>query len=88
MCLANMPRWAYSQDRKACVQFIYGGCGGNRNRFLSETDCSDRCGSQSGTTQPEVYRDDEVCKSYKLVGVLETNLILCSIMRFFFFSSK
>ena len=64
MCLANLPRWGYDEARQSCIQFIYGGCGGNRNRFLTETDCTDRCGSQSmsdETADPE--SSDDVCKS-------------------------
>ena len=29
-CMAYMPRWAWDEEKKDCVQFVYGGCGGNR----------------------------------------------------------
>lgn len=47
-CLAYMPRWAYNPAVSACAQFIYGGCGGNRNRFLTEEACLERCSSGGG----------------------------------------
>ena len=33
--------------QKRCKIFIYGGCKGNRNNFLSETQCTQRCDSNS-----------------------------------------
>ena len=33
--------------QKRCKIFIYGGCKGNRNNFLSETQCLQRCDSDS-----------------------------------------
>lgn len=38
-CMAYMIRWAYSVTENKCSTFIYGGCNGNLNRFMSETDC-------------------------------------------------
>uniref|UniRef100_A0A224Y875 Pancreatic trypsin inhibitor n=1 Tax=Rhipicephalus zambeziensis TaxID=60191 RepID=A0A224Y875_9ACAR len=43
VCRAYMPRWYYDASRNVCSTFIYGGCGGNRNNFQSETDCQRRC---------------------------------------------
>lgn len=35
--------WYFDTKIKRCRQFYYGGCGGNENRFASETDCEQRC---------------------------------------------
>ena len=33
MCLAYFPSWAYDINKGICRGFVYGGCGGNANRF-------------------------------------------------------
>lgn len=44
MCLAYMPSWGFDVKEGACARFIYGGCGGNGNRFPSEEACQQACG--------------------------------------------
>ncbi|XP_016894176.1 amyloid beta (A4) precursor protein a isoform X3 [Cynoglossus semilaevis] len=44
-CRAMLPRWYFDRQEDRCVQFIYGGCGGNRNNFESEEYCMSVCGS-------------------------------------------
>lgn len=38
-------RWFYNATIRSCVQFDYGGCGGNFNNFLSEKKCQEVCHS-------------------------------------------
>ena len=38
-----MPRWAHNPETHECEAFIYGGCGGNDNRFASEEQCEQAC---------------------------------------------
>ncbi|XP_029429755.1 amyloid-like protein 2 isoform X2 [Rhinatrema bivittatum] len=42
-CRAVMPRWYFDLNKKKCIRFIYGGCGGNRNNFESEDYCMAVC---------------------------------------------
>ncbi|XP_056399689.1 amyloid beta precursor like protein 2 isoform X1 [Hyla sarda] len=42
-CRAMFPRWYFDIKQKKCVRFVYGGCGGNRNNFQSETYCMAVC---------------------------------------------
>ncbi|KAH8271911.1 hypothetical protein KR044_010426 [Drosophila immigrans] len=42
-CLMYIPQWSYNSEVNECVKFIYGGCGGNDNRFSSEKECKERC---------------------------------------------
>ncbi|EUB57904.1 Kunitz-type serine protease inhibitor BmTI-A [Echinococcus granulosus] len=39
LCLAYFPSWGYEQSTGQCVEFIYGGCQGNLNRFYSKEEC-------------------------------------------------
>uniref|UniRef100_A0A8C5MJD6 Amyloid-beta A4 protein n=1 Tax=Leptobrachium leishanense TaxID=445787 RepID=A0A8C5MJD6_9ANUR len=47
-CRAMITRWFYDVTEMKCVQFIFGGCGGNRNNFDSEDYCMAVCGSVMG----------------------------------------
>ncbi|XP_071086326.1 uncharacterized protein [Haliotis cracherodii] len=43
LCKALKPRWYYSPRSRQCLQFNYGGCGGNGNRFTTEAECEQAC---------------------------------------------
>lgn len=42
-CRAAFPRYFYNVESGECEQFIYGGCGGNDNRFDSMIQCEASC---------------------------------------------
>lgn len=42
-CGALQVRYYYNPENNACGKFIYSGCGGNENRFLSMNECIDQC---------------------------------------------
>lgn len=44
-CKGSFPSWFYNYKTGQCEEFIYGGCGGNENRFGTEKDCEAACGS-------------------------------------------
>ncbi|EDW87571.1 male accessory gland serine protease inhibitor [Drosophila yakuba] len=42
-CEAYFPSWSYDSNNNKCVKFIYGGCGGNANRFGTKERCEEVC---------------------------------------------
>ncbi|GAB1291842.1 Kunitz-type protease inhibitor 2 [Apodemus speciosus] len=42
-CRAAFPRWYYDAEKNACNSFIYGGCRGNKNSYLSREACMQHC---------------------------------------------
>ncbi|KAH7973007.1 hypothetical protein HPB52_020217 [Rhipicephalus sanguineus] len=42
-CAGYFPRYYYNNVTKTCDQFIYGGCRGNGNNFLTLEDCQNTC---------------------------------------------
>ncbi|XP_011551389.3 carboxypeptidase inhibitor SmCI [Plutella xylostella] len=55
MCKARTPRYYFDSTTGSCSTFIYGGCGGNGNRFLTEEQCKNKCLNKSlaRTSTPE-----------------------------------
>lgn len=43
MCRASFTAYYYNPAREDCFQFVYGGCGGNENKFRSREDCLEKC---------------------------------------------
>ncbi|XP_075979093.1 trypsin inhibitor-like [Anticarsia gemmatalis] len=44
-CRAYIPSYGYDPCKKQCVEFIYGGCRGNENRFDYKAECEAACRS-------------------------------------------
>ena len=42
-CLAFQRKWRYNSLAGECVEFSYGGCGGNKNNFDSKEACDRFC---------------------------------------------
>lgn len=42
-CNDRQTRWFYNHQAQNCESFLYSGCGGNANHFLSEEACQSRC---------------------------------------------
>uniref|UniRef100_A0A098LWM5 Kunitz 2 n=1 Tax=Eublepharis macularius TaxID=481883 RepID=A0A098LWM5_EUBMA len=42
-CRAAFPRWWYNATSQVCQEFMFGGCRGNANNFLSEKECLQTC---------------------------------------------
>lgn len=42
-CRGIYIRYFYDNNINNCSEFIYGGCGGNTNKFISYDDCMNKC---------------------------------------------
>jgi hypothetical protein len=47
-CRASIPRWWYNATDRSCHPFVYGGCEGNYNNYLSEESCLQKCAGVTG----------------------------------------
>ncbi|KAM8903653.1 kunitz-type protease inhibitor 2 [Spinachia spinachia] len=43
LCRAAFPMFYYDVKASTCLSFIYGGCGGNQNRYNTVEECMSRC---------------------------------------------
>ena len=76
-CLAHMPVFAF--DGTSCVGRIYGGCGGNDNRFFTLEECLLTCeGKPSAEDCPEGRIPHEVCLSCGQVGGCGQSEVVCA----------
>ena len=70
--MENLPRWGYDKESHMCVQFVFGGCGGNFNNFLTLSDCRQTCyGCPILACQwcPLGYKlDDDRCETCTCLG--------------------
>lgn len=42
-CRAAHQKYFFNSKTQECEKFIYGGCGGNDNRFNTIAECEERC---------------------------------------------
>ncbi|XP_056436841.1 kunitz-type protease inhibitor 1-like [Gadus chalcogrammus] len=50
LCRASFPRWHYNAATARCEEFVYGGCKGNNNNFLTEPECGKACANVKAPT--------------------------------------
>ena len=56
-CNGNYTRWYYDHNLGHCLSFLYSGCSGNNNRFLTEIECTNACLHKS-----KEFLTDMICK--------------------------
>lgn len=49
-CRQYTARFYFCQKTNTCRRFVYGGCGGNSNNFISRADCEATCLTQAEKT--------------------------------------
>jgi len=80
-CKASKPRFYFDENDKSCKTFLYGGCKGNRNNFLTEKDCQNAC-NKDQSISPRVD-DDDICQLRP-----ETGTCRASLEKFYFNSQS
>ena len=60
-CEAYFPSFGFSPEVGHCVQFIYGGCEGNDNRFSTLAECEAKCGGSLNECPSEMPPRDLDC---------------------------
>nr|XP_057933611.1 collagen alpha-1(VII) chain isoform X2 [Doryrhamphus excisus] len=65
--------WYFHADSGECRPFVYGGCGGNRNRFLSKLDCHNWCVEDRRRRGGE---EDTHTHTHTMLSSLKTLLLL------------
>jgi hypothetical protein len=53
-CDAYIPSFGFSEADGHCVPFVYGGCGGNENRFSTLAECEAKCGGSLSACPSEM----------------------------------
>jgi hypothetical protein len=43
LCKAYFKRYFYNTTSARCEEFVYGGCGGNKNNFVKKEHCKAKC---------------------------------------------
>ncbi|KAL3052236.1 hypothetical protein OYC64_004895 [Pagothenia borchgrevinki] len=64
-CKGTFPRWYYDHNGGECKHFLYGGCQGNHNNFLQESDCVSECiqkgpAFKPATAAPPITKPTEI----------------------------
>ncbi|KAH8027472.1 hypothetical protein HPB51_006078 [Rhipicephalus microplus] len=55
LCKGFFPMWWFNTKTGKCEEFVYGGCGGNGNRYETREECEETCSSKTPTVA-------EVCR--------------------------
>ena len=78
-CTARFPlpiSWGYNPDTRLCERFVYGGCGGNDNRFDTGVQCLSVC-QPKGISYNQLNTNNH-CRKSTLPNLLKS-LIFTSI---------
>jgi hypothetical protein len=59
-CDGYMLRYYFNVTHGRCEQFVYGGCGGNANRFDTLAQCENRCDTNSSLCPPDIPPADQI----------------------------
>lgn len=54
-CTGNNSRWYFDAQAEVCLEFLYSGCRGNRNNFLTQVECESVCQTYKGMCNKGVY---------------------------------
>lgn len=80
-CLAYMERYTYNPNTDTCDMFVYGGCGGTANNFLTEDACNTKCKRSvaTATEEPETASPAGDIFSYFYLSDVDSFIVCCII---------
>ncbi|GIY91272.1 hypothetical protein CDAR_451911 [Caerostris darwini] len=61
VCFGYFPMYHYDKEEGICKKFIYGGCGGNGNRYKTEAECLQNCGKSRSESACDQERKTGPC---------------------------
>ncbi|XP_011807771.1 PREDICTED: kunitz-type protease inhibitor 2 isoform X2 [Colobus angolensis palliatus] len=74
-CRASMPRWWYNVTDGSCQLFVYGGCDGNSNNYMSKEECLKKCAAvtaprrqDSDDHSSDMFNYEEYCAAKAVTG--------------------
>ncbi|XP_078677961.1 actinia tenebrosa protease inhibitors-like [Branchiostoma floridae x Branchiostoma belcheri] len=65
ICKAAVPRFYFNSAEKKCMSFVFGGCRGNGNNFVTMEDCESTCAGKSEGVKPALAAQDSRLRSGK-----------------------
>lgn len=74
-CMALFYKYFHNTKTGECEQFVYGGCGGNENRFNTKEDCEAYCIHKS--TEKRLHQNRfNLENSYNLTDSLGMTILM------------
>jgi len=58
-CYAYFRKYYFNSATGKCTKFVYGGCGGNANRFDTKEECQERCEDSDSDTDSDKDDDED-----------------------------
>jgi hypothetical protein len=75
-CNNKIFRYYYNAIERRCKLFVYGGCNGNGNNFLSEVQCLQRCGDDTALALlPLVEKTTTEIGEYQTCSSLDASIV-------------
>lgn len=65
-CLAEIMSWGFDPSSGLCVQFIYGGCGGNENNFETKEACEQHCLGRFDNLMISIVNQSECSENFSI----------------------
>ncbi|XP_037577138.1 kunitz-type serine protease inhibitor A-like [Dermacentor silvarum] len=73
VCRASLPMWYFDPSLGVCRGFVYGGCGGNSNKFSSCEECMERCSGDYHVKGICKYLRRRFSKQFRKGAVIQSN---------------